>query len=121
MFARLSHNMLILCRTCQEGPRFAPCYIHRFPLIPPPKVDKTWEEYPSYEAIQTVPHRLRWLRHSLGLTQRQVAQEVGVGVTLYVHLEAGECDRISAPVADKLAALYRVPEEDLLYGDNRFL
>lgn len=56
----------ILCRHHAGCVRYVPLYIHSFPLSAPGKLRRPgW-----YEDIDNIPDRLRWRRHSRGLTQK---------------------------------------------------
>lgn len=71
--------------------------------------------------MHTVPERLRWCRHRLGLMQKEVARQVGISQTLYEEMERENCQEYPAHAVDKLSALYQVPVEDLLDEYSRFL
>ena len=104
--------------------RYAPLYIHRFPLCAPRKILEATglsRQYHRYEQIQSVPDRLRWLRHSRGLTQKEVAVIAGVSRSVYVDLETGAAKQMPTGVADRLAQCYGVPVTDLLDDYSRFL
>jgi transcriptional regulator with XRE-family HTH domain len=99
-------------------------YIHSFRLIAPRKLLDAQlfiTQYHCYDEIKEVPDRLRWCRHHMGLMQEDVAAEIGVSRGYYGHLEAGDLEYVPKEIADKLAAFYRVPVDDLLDDYNRFL
>ena len=124
VFAKLSPEFYILCRTDHGKPRFAPLAVHRFRLITPPnlpKVHRFTRQCQSCEEIGNVPDRLRWCRLHLGLLQREVAERVGITTPFYIDMETGACEHTPAAVMDRLAELYGVPVTDLLDGYNRFL
>lgn len=124
VFAQVSPDFYILCRTDHGKPRFAPLALHRFRLIAPPNLPKAQRftrQYHSYEEIGSVPDRLRWCRLQMGLLQREVAERVGVITPFYIDMETGGCEHTPAAVVDRLAELYGVPVTDLLDGYNRFL
>lgn len=79
------------------------------------------QQYQTYNQVKTVPDRLRWHRHRLGLMQKEVAAKVGISTPLYLDMENGACLHYPAPVMDKLANLYQVPVDDLLDDYNHFL
>lgn len=79
------------------------------------------QRYRRYEEIQNVPDRLRWCRHSRGLTQSEVAQLMGITRVVYGNIESGTTQHIPAELADKLAALYGVPRSDLWDEFSAFL
>ena len=83
--------------------RYAPLYVTRFPLNAPGRQPET---------IDNVPDRLRWLRHSRGLLQKEVAQIAGISRSAYTDLETGR-RRMTARTADRLAAFFGVPPADL--------
>ena len=124
VFARVSPDFYILCRTDHGKPRFAPLAVHRFRLIEPPNLPEAQRftrQYHSYEEIGNVPDRLRWCRLQMGLLQREVAERMGVTTPFYIDMETGACEHTPAAVVDRLAELYGVPVTDLLDGYNRFL
>mgnify|MGYP000624047037 CR=1 FL=1 len=71
--------------------------------------------YHSYADIPNPWDRLRWCRYGLDLLQKEVAAMVGMEEWLYQDLESGAFHRSFTPkLADKLAALYGIPVEDIL-------
>lgn len=124
VFQTFLPNLTIMCRIKDGIVRFAPLYIHSFRLIAPRKLLDAQlfnQRYHSYAEISSVPDRLRWCRHRLGLMQAEVAQKIGVSRSLYVHMESGVCEKCPLDIMDKLAALYQVPVTDLLDEYNLFL
>ena len=104
--------------------RYAPLYIATFPLNAPRKqleAQQFQNKWGSYDRIPTVPDRLRWLRHSRGLMQKEVAEIAGVSRGVYIDLETGVAKQMPAGAADKLAQFYGIPAADLLDEFNRFL
>ena len=97
-----------------RGGRCAPLYVHTFRVF-------AMGTGRRYEDLHSVPERLRWCRHRLGLMQKEVAQRVGISQTLYEEMERGDCREYPTYAVDKLAKLYQVPIEDLLDGYSRFL
>lgn len=55
------------------------------------------------------------------LTQKQVAERVGISKNQYFNLEAGQCHYYDIKIMDKLAKLFGVPAYDLLDDYHRFL
>ena len=124
MVERLNACLWLMVRSVGTASRYAPLYVHSFRLVAPKKLTEAERfhlRYHRYEDIETVADRLRWCRHHLGLTQREVEALTGLGHSLYMNLENGDCDRFPADVADRLAGLYRIPVTDLLDGYNLFL
>lgn len=104
--------------------RYAPLYVHSFvPGAPRQTVEATrfCQRYHRYEEIDNVPDKLRWCRHSKGLMQAEVAQQIGIGVGAYKAIEAGNVQRIPTETAQRLAQFYRVPVADFLDEYNLFL
>lgn len=102
--------------------RYAPLYIHRFRLTAPRQLlaaTAIGKQYQSYDRIDRIPDRLRWCRHSRGLTQKEVADQLGISAGVYKELEAGT-KNIPAELAHQLAELYGIPPEDLMDGYCRF-
>lgn len=62
--------------------------------------------------MQNIPDKLRWLRHSRGLIQTEVAIRIGVSKHIYKSIEAGTTRQISGELRDKLALFYGVASED---------
>ena len=78
--------------------------------------------YHSYADIPNPWDRLRWCRYGLDLLQKEVAAMVGMEEWLYRDLESGIFHRSFTPeLADKLAALYGIPVEDILDDYTLFL
>ena len=78
--------------------------------------------YHSYADIPNPWDRLRWCRYGLDLLQKEVAVMVGMEEWLYRDLESGIFHRSFTPeLADKLAALYGIPVEDILDDYTLFL
>ena len=78
--------------------------------------------YHSYADIPDPWDRLRWCRYGLDLLQKEVAAMVGMEEWLYRDLESGAFHRSFTPeLADKLAALYGIPVEDILDDYTLFL
>ena len=76
----------------------------------------------SYADIPNPWDRLRWCRYGLDLLQKEVAAMVGMEEWLYRDLESGAFHRSFTPeLADKLAALYGIPVEDILDDYTLFL
>lgn len=104
--------------------RFAPLYILSFRVTAAKKISEAFSlnrKYRHYEDIASIPDRLRWRRHELGLLQKEVAAKIGVTRSVYNSLETGETQSCDPEVLNRLAALYRVPVSDLLDGYSRFL
>ena len=104
--------------------RFAPLYILSFRVTAAKKISEAFSlnrKYRHYEDIASIPDRLRWRRHELGLLQKEVAAKIGVTRSVYNSLETSETQSCDPEVLNRLAALYRVPVSDLLDGYSRFL
>ncbi len=103
---------------------FAPLYILSFRVTTTKKISEAFfmhERYRRYEDIASIPDRLRWRRHELGLLQKEVAAKIGVTRAVYTSLETENIDSYDPIVMDKLAALYHIPINDLLHDYTRFL
>ena len=103
---------------------FAPLYILSFRVTMTKKISEVFslnERYRRYEDIESIPDRLRWRRHELGLLQKEVAAKIGVTRAVYTSLETDEMDYYDPVLMDKLAALYHIPTNDLLNDYTRFL
>lgn len=121
---RISGDFYILSWVQNSHVRYAPLYIHSFVLCAPRKILEATQfnqRYRRYEEIENVPDRLRWLRHSRGLMQKEAAMIAGVTRTVYINIECGITQRIPLTVTDKLAAYYGKLREDFLDEFNRFL
>lgn len=116
--------MYLLCTSVENRVRYAPLYIRSFKSGTPRKLLEAQlflQQHHSYEELATVPDRLRWCRHHMGLMQKEVAERIGISRRQYIELETGHADYYPKEVVDKLAALYQIPAEDLLDDFNRFL
>ena len=103
---------------------FAPLYILSFRVTVAKKLSEAFslnERYRRYEDIESIPDRLRWRRHELGLLQKEVAAKIGIPRCMYSNLESDELDYYDPLIMDKLAELYQIPLNDLLNDYTRFL
>ncbi|MBQ6257059.1 MAG: helix-turn-helix domain-containing protein [Clostridia bacterium] len=103
---------------------FAPLYILSFRVTTTKTISEAFslnERYRRYEDIDSIPDRLRWRRHELGLLQKEVAAKIGIPRAVYTNLETDEMDVYDPVLMDKLAALYHIPINDLLNDYTRFL
>ena len=124
ILTQVSENMYILCSTLDGYVRYAPMYIHSFRLIASRKLLEAQlfnQQYQNYEDIPNVQDRLRWCRHHMGLMQKEVADLIGISRGHYIDFEVGYVDYYPKEIVDKLAALYKIPVDDLLDDYNRFL
>ena len=113
-----------MCRSEDGIVRYAPLCIHSFRLIVPRRLLEAQQfnqQYLSYHEIPTVPDRLRWCRHHMGLMQKEVAERIGISRGQYIGYECGTVDYYPKEIVDKLAALFEIPAHDLLDDYNRFL
>lgn len=113
-----------MCRNKEGSIRYAPLCIHSFPLITSRKyaeAERLFNQYQGYEAIDTIPERLKWCRDNLGLTQQEVAERIGITRGSYIDLETGAVDYYDKAIVDKLAKLFGVDAADLLDEYNAFL
>ena len=120
---RISPDFYILSHTQDTQVRYAPLYITSFPLNAPRKqldAQLFQNRWGSYGAIDNIPDRLRWLRHSRGLMQKEVAEIASVSRSVYVDLETGAAKQMPVQAADKLAQFYDVPVTELLDDYSRF-
>lgn len=108
-----------------EGCGLTPLYILQVPLAGPHTTSEAqafFHMYHSYSEITNPSDRMRWCRYSLGLLQKDVAAMAGMEEWLYRDLESGTFHRSFTPkLADKLAALYGIPVEDILDDYTLFL
>jgi transcriptional regulator with XRE-family HTH domain len=122
--AQFSGHQFLLCRNEGGAIRYAPLCIHTFRLVAPRKLLEAQlfnQRYQSYAEIKSIPDRLRWCRHHLGLTQEEVARRVGISRASYIDLEQNAVDHYKKETVDKLAALFGIPSTDLLDEYNLFL
>ena len=121
---RFSADLYLISRTQNSHVRYAPLYIHRFPLCAPRKILEATSvnrQYHRYEEIQSVPDRFRWLRHSRGLMQKEVAAKIGMSHHVYKSIEEGTTRRFDKGMRERLAGLFGVPASDFEDEFNRFL
>lgn len=104
--------------------RYAPLYIHSFPLCAPRKLLEAQQfnrRYHKYEDIDNVPDRLRWCRHSRALLQADVARIAGVTRAVYIDIECGVTQHIPTGMLERLAGFYGVPITDFMDEFSQFL
>ena len=118
---RLSGDLYVLAQTQNSQVRYAPLFLHSFLLCTSRKSLGVNRQYRRYDEIQNVPDRLRWCRHSKGLLQAEVADRVGMTLSVYKVIEEGVTQRIPEETAERLAQFYDVPVTDFLDEFNRFL
>lgn len=119
--AQISPDFYLLCRTGAAHVRYAPLYIKKFPLTVSRVQPEDRSRWHSYEQIGNVQDRLRWLRQSRGLRQKDAAKIAGVDRAVYADLETGVRKQMPVGVAENLAQFYGVPMADFLDAFNRFL
>ena len=123
-FSRISENCFVMSRTVDGVSCFAPLCLHTFRLLAPRRLLEAQlfnQKYRRYEDIISVPDRLRWCRHSKGLTQEEVANAVGIYKQSYAKLELEHKETPSLDKMERLAAFFEIPITDLLDDYNLFL
>ena len=121
---RLSGDLYVLSQTQNSIVRYAPLYIHSFVLCAPRKILEATQfnqRYRRYEDIQNVPDRLRWLRHSRGLIQTEVAEKIGMSRHTYMNIEEGVTRQVPKEMRDRLAQFYGVPAMDFIDEFTQFI
>lgn len=104
--------------------RLAPLEILRFPLLAPRKLldaQKFNIRYKDPSQITEIADKLCWYRYQHALMQKEVAEQIGIDRTTYIHYEEYGRDYYPIEHMEKLAGLYGVPVEDLLDEYNLFL
>ena len=124
-WSRESGSFFLLQRVSCEGCGLTPLYILQVSLASPRTTVEAQAFYRMYHSYADIPNpwdRLRWCRYGLDLLQKEVAAMVGMEEWLYRDLESGTFHRSFTPeLADKLAALYSIPVEDILDDYTLFL
>ena len=124
-WSRESGFFFLLQRVSCEGRGLTPLYILQVSLAGPRTTVEAQAFYRMYHSYADIPNpwdRLRWCRYGLDLLQKEVAAMVGMEEWLYRDLESGTFHRSFTPeLADKLAALYGIPVEDILDDYTLFL
>ena len=124
-WSRESGFFFLLQRVSCEGRGLTPLYILQVTLAGPRTTVEAQAFYRMYHSYADIPNpwdRLRWCRYGLDLLQKEVAAMVGMEEWLYRDLESGNFRRSFSPeIADKLAALYGIPVEDVLNDYTLFL
>ena len=124
MLDRLSGDLYVLSQVQNSVVRYAPLFIHSFVPWAPCKILEAaqfHQRYRGYEEIDNVPDRLRWCRHSKGLTQACVARETGIPQNIYRAMEVGIVQHVQPEMAERLALFYGLPVRECLDEFNRFL
>lgn len=65
-----------------------------------------------------IGQRIRKYRRSLGLSQEELAEKVGISMTHMSHIETGNT-KLSLPVFTEIALTLNVTTDSLLFGENR--
>ena len=102
----------------------APLEILRFPLLAPRKLldaQKFNIRYTDPPQITEIADKLRWYRYQHALMQKEVAEQIGIDRTTYIHYEEYGRDYYPIEHMEKLAGLYDVSVEELLDEYNLFL
>ena len=124
-WAQESGHLFLLQKVSCEVSCLTPLYILQVPLAGPHTTSEAqafFRMYHSYSEITNPSDRMRWCQYRLGLLQKDVAAMVGIEEWLYRDLESGIFHRSFTPeLADKLAALYGIPVEDILDDYTLFL
>ena len=124
-WSRESGSFFLLQRVSCEGCGLTPLYILQVTLTGPRTTVEAQAFYRMCHSYADIPDpwdRLRWCRYGLDLLQKEVAAMVGMEEWLYQDLESGAFHRSFTPEpADKLAALYGIPVEDILEDYTLFL
>ncbi len=124
-WSRESGFFFLLQRVSCEGRGLTPLYILQVTLAGPRTTVEAQAFYRMYHSYADIPNpwdRLRWCRYGLDLLQKEVDAMVGMEEWLYRDLESGTFHRSFTPeLADKLAALYGIPVEDILDDYTLFL
>ena len=124
-WAQESGHLFLLQKVSCEVSCLTPLYILQVPLAGPHTTSEAQEFFRMYHSYADIPNpwdRLRWCRYGLDLLQKEVAAMVGMVEWLYQDLESGAFHRSFTPeLADKLAALYGIPVEDILDDYTLFL
>lgn len=92
-------------------------YIHSFKFISPHRLSeaiKFNQQYLKYKDIPNVQDRLRWCRYNMGLSQKEVADLIGIKRSVYIGYENGNIEHYKKEIIDKLARLYNVTFDDFL-------
>ena len=117
-WSRESGHLFLLQKVSCEVSCLTPLYILQVPLAGPHTTSEAqafFHMYHSYSEITNPSDRMRWCRYGLDLLQKEVAAMVGMEEWLYRDLESGAFHRSFTPeLADKLAAIYGIPVEDIL-------
>ena len=124
-WAQESGHLFLLQKVSCEVSCLTPLYILQVPLAGPHTTSEAQEFFRMYHSYADIPNpwdRLRWCRYGLDLLQKEVAAMVGMEEWLYRDLESGAFHCSFTPeLADKLAALYGIPVEDILDDYTLFL
>ena len=121
---QLSGDLYVISQVQNSIVRYAPLFIHSFVLCAPRKILEATQfnqRYRKYEEIENIPDRLRWLRHSKGLMQTDMAEQIGMTPNVYKAIEEGFTQHIDPEKAERLAQFYNLPMTDFLDAFNRFL
>ena len=102
----------------------SPLIILHFPLLAPKKFLDAQIfnlRFSDPTEMTQIADKLRWLRHSKGLMQREVARIAGVSRSVYIDIECGVTQHLPECFLENLSRFYGVPPTDFLDEYNRFL
>ena len=70
---------------------------------------------------ENLPDKLKYYRQKAGLTQKEVADKLGIDRNTYSRYESPTRGRYPQEILNALAKLYGLPQKDLSDGYNEFL
>lgn len=123
-FTRIGIFTVIMVQHSISGVKYAPFYIHRFPLLQPHlllEAEKFNLCFPNPDMLESTADKLRYYRYKKGLRQRDVADFADIDRSTYVHYEEPGRDYYPLDKLAKVAELLEVEVTDLIDDYNRFL
>ena len=109
--------------TCYGTKRY-PIYVERINMSIPQcvtDVEILNMRYSNPSKIDSTADKLRWYRYKYSLLQKDVADKIGVDLSVYKRYESPNHEHYPRKQMDKLSELYGVPVEALFDEYNLFL
>lgn len=124
LFGHLGSHSFLMVQNISGEIKFAPLFIHSFPLLTSHHLlgsEEFYLRFPDPSEITEIADKLKWHRFQKALSQREVAALIGVDRSTYIHYEEKGRDHYPIENMEKLSALFGVPVISLLDDYNLFL
>lgn len=120
----LTDRIYFLTRAQNREIRYTYLYIHTVSMKETgrsPQAELFLQQHPVYEALDSVPDRLKWCRYRLNWTQKEVSEKLGVFSGEYEALERDSTRYTTWTFASAISQLYGRPAWDFYSAYSEFL